>query len=100
MVVDAYSGTAEIVHLDNPRVEEHEHYYRAAHTKLLDLGLVPHLLNSRTLTSLLSVVERHRDRVQLEAIEPTVAWRSTASVLRTSGAVRSESWAEAETSDA
>ena len=30
-----------------PRVEKEEHYYRAAHTKLLDLGLVPHLLEPR-----------------------------------------------------
>ena len=42
-VADA-AGGAEIVHLDDPRVELEEHYYRAAHTKLLDLGLMPHLL--------------------------------------------------------
>ncbi|HTX62892.1 MAG TPA: NAD-dependent epimerase/dehydratase family protein, partial [Acidimicrobiales bacterium] len=86
MVVDAYPGAAEVVHLDDPRVEKQEHYYRAAHTKLLDLGLVPHLLSARTLTSLLSVVERHRDRVDTRAIGPTVEWRTTASVLPTSGA--------------
>ena len=86
MVADAYPGNAEISHLDDPRVEKQEHYYRAAHTKLLDLGLVPHLLNSKTLASLLSVVERHRDRVDRRAIGPTVEWRSTASVLVTSGA--------------
>ena len=35
---------AVLEHMDDPRVEKEEHYYRAAHTKLLDLGLVPHLL--------------------------------------------------------
>jgi UDP-sulfoquinovose synthase len=100
MVVDAYPGTAEIVHLDNPRVEKAEHYYRAAHTKLLDLGLVPHLLNSRTLSSLLSVVERHRDRIDRRAIEPTVEWRSTASVVATSGANGHKSRLETAPSDA
>jgi UDP-sulfoquinovose synthase len=84
MVVDAYPGSSTVVHLDDPRVEKQEHYYRAAHTKLLDLGLVPNLLSSRTLSSLLSVVDRHRDRIDPVAIEPTVQWRSTASELRTS----------------
>ena len=100
MVVEAYAGNAEIVHLDDPRVEKEEHYYRAAHTKLLDLGLVPHLLGSRTLTAILSVAERHRDRVDLRAIEPTVAWRSTANVLRTSGSAARPASLEAEPSDA
>ena len=45
MVVAAFSGDAVIDHVADPRVEKQEHYYRAAHTKLLDLGLVPHLLS-------------------------------------------------------
>jgi UDP-sulfoquinovose synthase len=100
MVADAYPGKAEIVHLDDPRVEKQEHYYRAAHTKLLDLGLVPHLLSSRTLSSLLSVVERHRDRVYARAIQPTVEWRSTASVLATSGVADRKSDVETAPSEA
>ena len=107
MVVDAFPGTVEVVHLDDPRVEKQEHYYRAAHTKLLDLGLVPHLLSSRTLSSLLAVVDRFRDRVDPVAIEPTVKWRATASTLRTAGsgvggdAHEAESQArEAESTDA
>ena len=44
-VADAFAGTVEIENIPNPRVEKEEHYYRAAHTKLLDLGLVPHLLD-------------------------------------------------------
>ena len=47
MVADAYPGAATIDHVEDPRVEKEEHYYRAAHTKLLDLGLVPHLLEPR-----------------------------------------------------
>jgi UDP-sulfoquinovose synthase len=63
-------------------VEKEEHYYRAAHTKLLDLGLVPHLLEPATIRSLLAVVDRHRDRVDAAAIRPTVQWRNTTSALR------------------
>ncbi|HWG83312.1 MAG TPA: NAD-dependent epimerase/dehydratase family protein [Gaiellales bacterium] len=83
MVADAYPGTTTIEHVEDPRVEKEEHYYRAAHTKLLDLGLVPHLLNQGTLSSLLSVADRHRDRVDPAAIRPTVEWRKTSSVLVT-----------------
>jgi UDP-sulfoquinovose synthase len=101
MVVDSYPGKVEIVHLDDPRVEKQEHYYRAAHTKLLDLGLVPHLLSSRTLSSLLAVVDRFRDRVDTAAIQPTVEWRSTASVLLTAGSGTATGRPrEAESSDA
>jgi UDP-sulfoquinovose synthase len=82
MVAENYPGAARIEHVEDPRVEKEEHYYRAAHTKLLDLGLVPHLLEPSTIRSLLAVVDRHRDRVDPAAIRPTVQWRSTASSLR------------------
>jgi UDP-sulfoquinovose synthase len=85
MVADAYPGDVKIEHQADPRVEHEQHYYRAAHTKLLDLGLVPHLLEEPTLKSMLAVAERHRDRVQPEAINPTVQWRTTASTLPTAG---------------
>ncbi len=80
-VAAAYPGNCTVEKVDNPRVEAESHYYRAAHTKLLDLGLVPHLLNETLIDSLFAVVERHKARVNLEAIEPTVQWRSTSSEL-------------------
>ncbi len=83
MVADAYPGRVEIEHLEDPRVEKEEHYYRAAHTKLLDLGLVPHLLGGPTLRSVLAVADRHRDRIDPAAIGATVEWRRTASRLLT-----------------
>jgi UDP-sulfoquinovose synthase len=85
MVVAAYPGRVDVEHLETPRVEKQEHYYRAAHTKLLDLGLVPHLLDRSTVSSLLAVADRHRDRVDPAAIRPTVQWRRTNSELPTSG---------------
>jgi UDP-sulfoquinovose synthase len=74
-VVDACSAPVKVTNLDNPRVEKEEHYYRAAHTKLLDLGLVPHFLDRSTVASILSVAERNRDRIDLEAIAPSANWR-------------------------
>ena len=88
MVAAAFPCRVTVANIDdNPRVEKEEHYYRAAHTKLLDLGLVPHLLSGSTISSLLAVADRHRDRVDPAAIEATVQWRKTASSLATAGLV-------------
>jgi len=85
MVASEFSGPVTIEHPPTPRVEKEEHYYRAAHTKLLDLGLVPHLLTSSVIRSLLTVCEQHKDRVDPAAILATVDWRSTSSSLVTAG---------------
>jgi len=80
-VAAAYPGDCRIENLENPRVELEEHYYRAAHTRLLDLGLVPHLLSDTLIGSLFSIVEHHKHRVKPEAIRPTIRWTSVASEL-------------------
>ncbi len=80
-VASAYPGNCEIELLEDPRVEADAHYYRAAHTGLLDLGLVPHLLTETLIDSMFAVVKRHRGAVNLDAIRPTVRWRATASEL-------------------
>ena len=71
-------------------MEKQEHYYRAAHTKLLDLGLVPHLLTSSVIQSILAVAEKYKANVDAAAIRPTVEWRSTASDLATAGSAHAE----------
>src|SRR5580704_2166886 len=86
MVKAASSKPVEIaVGLANPRVEHEEHYFNAANTKLLDLGLQPHLLTRDVIAGMLNLVEIHRSRVDVRAIAPTVQWRSSASTLTTSG---------------
>jgi UDP-sulfoquinovose synthase len=72
--------------LANPRVEREEHYFHAANTKLLDLGLEPHLLTRDVILGMLELIERHQDRVDVDAIAPTVQWRSRASTLKTASA--------------
>jgi UDP-sulfoquinovose synthase len=64
-----------IAHVDNPRVEKEEHYYNAAHTKLLDLGLEPHLLTDDTIRDLLAQAVQYRDRITLDLIPAKVNWR-------------------------
>ncbi len=89
------AGGAEIVHLDDPRVELEEHYYRAAHTKLLDLGLLPFLLGDELLADMLSIARAHLGRLERSALEPKVMWRSTSSTItRTTGPEAEESASE------
>jgi UDP-sulfoquinovose synthase len=64
-----------IEHLDNPRVELEEHYYNAKHTKLVELGLEPHLLSETLIGSMFDVIERYKDRVIPDHILPTTRWR-------------------------
>ncbi len=70
---------AVIENMPNPRVEKEEHYYNAANTRLLDLGLQPHFLNETLLESVMRIVTQYRDQIRPHLIVPTVNWRRTAS---------------------
>ncbi len=65
----------ELDHLPDPRVEAEEHYYKAKHSKLIELGLQPHLLSDSLLDSLMNVAMKYRDRVDLSVMLPRVNWR-------------------------
>jgi UDP-sulfoquinovose synthase len=65
----------EIDHLPDPRVEAEAHYYNAKHSKLIDLGLNPHLLSSSLLDSLVNFAMEYRDRVDASLMMPQVNWR-------------------------
>src|SRR3954467_4696609 len=64
-----------IEHVENPRVELEEHYYNAANTKLRELGLKPHYLGEELVRSMLTPIDRHKDRVIRRAIAPRTQWR-------------------------
>lgn len=71
---NAMGLSVEINHLDNPRVEKEEHYFNAKNTKLLDLGLQPHLLSDSLLDSLLNFAIKYQTRVDHKQILPKVSW--------------------------
>ncbi|MHC5736354.1 NAD-dependent epimerase/dehydratase family protein [Nostoc sp.] len=71
---NAIGLNVEINHLDNPRVEKEEHYFNAKNTKLLDLGLQPHLLSDSLLDSLLNFAIKYQTRVDHKQILPKVSW--------------------------
>ena len=81
---EEYGLEVRVDHLDNPRVEKEEHYYNAAHTKLLDLGLEPHFLSETLIESMFAAIEKYRDRVIPEHILPRTRWRGAREPARTS----------------
>jgi len=83
-VARAYPGLCQVTAIDNPRIELEQHYYRAAHTRLLDLGLMPHLLSPALLSSLFGIIDRNRARVNLAALLPDVRWDQSSARVRVS----------------
>ena len=72
---EALGHTVQIDNLDNPRTEKEDHYYNAVNTKLLDLGLQPHYLDEELTKTVLSTIERFKDRVITSAIKPKTRWK-------------------------
>ena len=64
-----------IENVTNPRTEAEEHYYNAAHTKLMDLGLQPHVLSETLIDTLLHTVADHADAVNRRLLYPGPSWK-------------------------
>jgi len=77
----------QVDHLPDPRVEAEEHYYNAKHSKLIELGLKPHLLSDSLLDSLMNIALRYRDRIDTSKITPQVNWREARNERRQQAAM-------------
>jgi len=71
-----------VEHIPDPRVEAEEHYYNAKHSKLIELGLKPHLLSDSLLDSLMNIALRYRDRIDASRMMPQVNWRKARNARR------------------
>ncbi|QQE80750.1 NAD-dependent epimerase/dehydratase family protein [Alicyclobacillus sp. SO9] len=67
--------TVNIAHLENPRVEKEQHYYKAVNSNLVDLGLKPHFLSDELIADLIKTAQRYQDRVKTSVIAPSTTWR-------------------------
>jgi UDP-sulfoquinovose synthase len=65
----------EISHIDNPRVESESHYYNATHTKLVELGLEPHLLSEDFIVECLQALSGLRSRISEGLFLRGVTWQ-------------------------
>lgn len=65
----------DIQHLENPRKELEEHYYKPAHSGLLELGLKPHLMTDDVLAAMITRIQRYQKQIRVDRILPRVRWR-------------------------
>jgi len=69
--------------LPDPRVEAEQHYYNARNSKLMELGLKPHLMSDSLLDSLMNIAVRYKDRVDSSLFMPQVNWRTGTNTRKT-----------------
>ncbi|WP_173916385.1 NAD-dependent epimerase/dehydratase family protein [Halobacillus sp. Marseille-Q1614] len=65
----------EVQKIENPRIENEDHYYHAKNTKLRDLGLEPHLLTDDVIRDILNVAVENKDRIIKENVLPSITWK-------------------------
>lgn len=73
--------SAVIEAVENPRVELDEHYYNPVHTKLVALGLEPHLLSDVLIDSVLERIGKFQSRIKRDIILPRVKWNGHATEM-------------------
>lgn len=61
--------------LDNPRIEQEEHYYNPKHQKLIDLGLTPNFLSDKLLDEMFNDVLSNVHKVNKEVFTPKIKWK-------------------------
>ena len=62
--------------IQNPRIEDEDHYYNAKNTKLTDLGLEPELLDSEVIVSMLKKIILNKNKINIDTISPNISWKN------------------------
>ncbi len=65
----------QVKSIDNPRKEMEDHYYNAAHSGLMELGLEPHYMTEDVLVAMLERIVEHKDAISNDRIMPRVRWK-------------------------
>lgn len=73
-VGDALGYEVQVDHIENPRKEAEEHYYKPTYQGLQDIGVVPHYLTDEVLAGLFEVVAAHREEIKTSVIRMDVRW--------------------------
>jgi UDP-sulfoquinovose synthase len=72
---DRLGYKVKIDHIENPRVEQEDHYYNVKYTGLLDLGLKPHYLTDKVLEDLFAITDKHKDRINKDSFFKGISWK-------------------------
>lgn len=71
---DKMGLNVEVKSIANPRKEAEDHYYNAAHSGLMDLGLKPNYMTEEVLSGMLEQIIKHKDAISADRIMPRVRW--------------------------
>ena len=61
--------------IENPRIEQQNHYYNPTNKSLVDLGLEPIELNNSLLTDLIKKIKNYSENVIRDTLNPTIKWK-------------------------
>jgi UDP-sulfoquinovose synthase len=64
----------QVKKVENPRVEQEEHYYNPTYQGLQDLGVQPHLLTKESVQGMLRLVESHKKNINSGLFHMGVKW--------------------------
>ena len=64
----------EIKSVENPRVEQEDHYYNPVYQGLVELGVEPHYLTVDVMKEMFEVVECYKDNIREDVIFRGVKW--------------------------
>lgn len=64
----------EVKSIPNPRKEAEDHYYNAAHSGLMELGLEPNYMTESVLVSMMERILKHKNSIENGRIMPRVKW--------------------------
>ncbi len=72
---DSLGLNVQVKSIPNPRKEMEDHYYNAAHSGLLELGLEPNFMTKDVLVDMLKLIIEHKDDISHDRIMPRVKWK-------------------------
>lgn len=61
--------------LENPRVEQENHYYKPTNTSLIKLGLNPIKINNEILSEMIKKVINYKSRILVNTVMPSIKWQ-------------------------
>jgi UDP-sulfoquinovose synthase len=74
-VGDRMGYNVTINNIENPRIEQEDHYYNVKYTGLLDLGLKPHYLTDEILEGFFMITDKYKSRINRDAFFRGISWK-------------------------
>ena len=66
---------SKISHIENPRIEEEDHYYNPKNTSLISLGLKPIIMDDKQIDKIFKLVKQNQNRVNFNTLNPYIKWK-------------------------